>query len=359
MANTRFRQLLSAAAAVLAATVMLVTPGRALAAYPGHAGSLVYLDGYSDTDLLNNGAFTQDWYLTEARAPGTGSGRLLSCAGGDQGFAGSGDQFCAESGPSFSPDGSTLVLGGFEAFNGGLTVPDQAGCPTCQGLILAGATGGEPRLVPTGLLTAQEPAFMPDDATIVFAGQVSERSKLQLYLVSTSGTGLVQLTTRGGSEPAPCPSGAILYVHAGNIFLLSANGRRSRQLTTAGGTVPDCSRDSRTLVFLRKQTLYTMSVAGGNVRRLGPAGLAAGGRPALSPAGGEVAYVIAQPCSTKGCRQQDHEDQCTQINYKLDVLDLKGVLKTSYPVGSNDCTSDGDLGGDEPGAVAWQPLGYP
>jgi hypothetical protein len=38
------------------------------------------------------------------------------------------------------------------------------------------------------------------------------------------------------------------------------------------------------------------------------------------------------------------------------VIDLRGRLRRSYLIGSNACTTDGDLGGDAFGQVAWQPL---
>jgi hypothetical protein len=118
---------------------------------------------------------------------------------------------------------------------------------------------------------------MPDGTTIVFTGQTSQEATQQLYTADTEGTGLRQLTTTGASQAGPCPNGQLLYVHNGDIYLMSADFRSSKRLTFRGSSLPDCSRDSRTMVFLRNDTLYTLNTTGQHLRRLGPAGSAAGG----------------------------------------------------------------------------------
>ena len=50
--------------------VVAMSVGVAVASFSGAAGELVYQDNYTYTDLLNNGAFTSDFYLTAVRAPG-------------------------------------------------------------------------------------------------------------------------------------------------------------------------------------------------------------------------------------------------------------------------------------------------
>jgi hypothetical protein len=341
-------------AVVLAAVAVSVAV--ALASFSGAAGELVYQDNYTYTDLLNNGALTSNFYLTAVRAPGSGSGRLLGCSGGDSGTGGEGTVFCPETGVGFAPDGQTLVFTGFEAKNDGTTSPDQSTCvDSCpQGLFLAGANGTDPHPLPVGVTDAEHPEFMPDGATIIFAGKKGATAASQLYTVGVDGSGLRQVTQAGGTNPAPCADGQVIYNRGLNLYVLSANLTRSRRLTRDGG-LADCARDSRSLVFLRNRALYTMTMVGRQLRRLSPTGVASG-RPTYSPAGGQIAYVEARTCTTRYCRSQTQGDGCNIVNYRLQEIDLRGRVRRSYLIGSNACTTDGDLGGDTFGQVAWQPL---
>jgi hypothetical protein len=341
--------------AVVLAEVALSVPA-ALASFPGAAGELVYQDNYTYTDVLNNGAFTSNFYLTAVRAPGTGYRRLLGCSGGDTGTGGEGTVFCPETGVGFAPDGATLVFAGFEAENDGTTIPDHSTCvDVCpQGLFLAGANGTDPHPLPVGVSDAEHPEFMPAATTIIFAGKTGAKAASRLFTVGVHGSGLRQVTQAGATNPAPCGDGQVIYNRGPNLYVLSAHLKRSRRLTR-DGSLADCARDSRSLVFLRDRTLYTMSMAGRELRRLSPTGVARG-RPTYSPAGGQIAYVEAQTCTTRYCRSQTQGDGCDIVNYRLQVLDLGGRLRRSYRIGSNACTTDGDLGGDTVGQVAWQPL---
>jgi hypothetical protein len=342
-----------AIAGVLAGLAVSVPP--ALASFTGAAGELVYQDNYTYTDLLNNGAFTSNFYLTAARAPGTGSGRLLGCSGGDSGTGNEGTVFCPETGVGFAPGGAALVFAGFEGENDGTTIPDQSTCSdSCpQGLFLAGADGTDPHPLPVAVADAEHPEFMPDGTTIMFAGKARAKAASELYTVGIDASALQHVTQNGGSSPAPCADGQVIYSRGPNLYVLSANLKRSRRLTRGG--LADCAHDSRSLVFLRGHTLYTMTMAGRELRRLSPAGVATG-RPAYSPAGGQVAYIEAQTCTTHSCRSQTQGTECNIVNYRLQVIDLRGRLGRSDLIGSNACTSDGDLGGDAFGQVAWQPL---
>jgi WD40-like Beta Propeller Repeat len=356
--SSGMRRMLMTIALVSAVVVAVVAAsvGVALASFSGAAGELVYQDNYTYTDLLNNGAFTSDFYLTAVRAPGTGSGRLLGCSGGDTGTGGEGTVFCPETGVGFAPDGQTLVFAGFEARNDGTTSPDQSTCVDfCpQGLFLAGANGTDPHPLPVGVTDAEHPEFMPDGTTIIFAGKESAKAVSQLYTVGVDGGGLRRVTQAGGTNPAPCADGQVIYNRGPNLYGLNVNLKRSRRLTRDGG-LADCAHDSRSLVFLRNRTLYTMTMGGRELRRLSPLGVASG-RPTYSPAGGRIAYVEARTCTTGYCRSQTQGDGCDIVHYRLQVLDLRGRVRRSYLIGSNACTSDGDLGGDTFGQLAWQPL---
>jgi hypothetical protein len=345
-----------ALAAVGVLAEVAVSAPVALASFPGGAGELVYQDNYTYTDPLNNGAFTSNFFLTAVRAPGTGSGRLLGCSGGDTGTGNEGTVFCPEAGVGFAPDGGTLVFAGFEGQNDGTTIPDQSSCVDfCpQGLFLAQADGTDPHALPVAVNDAEHPEFMADGTTIIFAGKTGAKAASQLYTVGVDGSGLRRVTEGGGTNPAPCRNGQVIYNRGPNLYVLNADLKRSRRLAQAG-SLADCARDSRSLVFRRSGTLYTMTMAGREQRRLSPAGVAVG-RPTYCPAGGQIAYVEAQTCTTRSCRSQTQGDGCDIVNYRLQVIDLRGRLRRSYLIGSNACTSDGDLGGDAFGQVAWQPL---
>ena len=98
-----------------------------------------------------------------------------------------------------------LVFAGFEAENDGTTIPDQSKCVGfCpQGLFLAGAGGSDPHPLPVAVSDAEHPEFMPDGATIIFAGKTGARAASQLYTVGIDGSGLRQVT-QTGTNPAPC-----------------------------------------------------------------------------------------------------------------------------------------------------------
>ncbi len=234
-------------------------------------------------------------------------------------------------------------------------MPDQSRCGSgtfCpQGIIVAGADGSSPRLLPIAIADAEHPAFMPGGQTLVFTGRTGPGQPTNVYTASLAGTAITPLTSAGGDDPAPCPNGTIVYVYRGDLYLRSRSSA-VRRLTYRGGTLPDCSRDSRTIVFLRHGTLYTLNTTGRHLRRLSAKG-AVDGQPAFSPAGGEVAYTTTARCTS---RCGGNYPQCTNLIYRLAVISLLGRLRNTYVIGRNYCSSDGDLGGDQVGDVAWQPL---
>lgn len=333
-------------------------PAAAVATYPGVAGELVHEDAYSYEDVLNNGAISYEFHLGATRPGGGGAHDLVACQGSDVGFF-NGTQFCPMSGDGFAPNGRTVVFSGVSFNSLGAETPVQRDCvATCESLVLTAADGSDLRLVSSGLPDAEGPAFMPDGRTIVFAGRTGRRgvgATPQLYTVGEDGSGLRQLTRTGGDDPAPCPNGTIAYVHAGDLYLMSAGGRSRRRLTRRGGALPDCSADSRTIAFLRGRHPYALSSTGTRLRQLSHL-TALSARPTLSPAGGELAFVTAHACTTRSCRAMLKAARCTDVSYRLEQIRLSGRLLHQTVIGSNACTSDGNLGGDNPGALAWQPL---
>lgn len=344
--------------ALCAVGAMLLLAPVASASYPGRAGALVYLHFSTTYDPLG-GTATYDWLLSELRAPGAGSRRIYECAATDAGPA---PGVCPDVGVGFSPSGDQLTFAGGEFDAGGSSTPAgfancfSSGCGTDE-LFVADLNGhAAPLQLP--LFDAEHPAFLPDGKTIVFAGKRRSKSRTQLYLVGSDGSGLKQITTAGGTNPAPCADGRIIYNRGAQLYVLSTNRRASRHLTN--GSLADCSPNSRTAVFLRAGTLYTVRLNGTGLRRLSQPRVVTG-RPAFSPAGDRIAYIgcTARGCSGPGGSLNQPNAGCQDTDYVLTTIDLHGTVLARRTLGSSGCDSDGFFNGDTFGQVAWQPLPKP
>jgi Tol biopolymer transport system component len=340
--------------------------------FPGAAGTLAFERSSAYIIENDNGVTSQQFLLTVQGSAGGSFGTPLSCLALDGNFGGEGEQYCPQSAPSFAPDGKSLVFAGVEYHADGSSVPSQSGCrdvsPCHRTIIVAAGDGSAPRPLTLPLADAQQPAFLPDGQHLIFAGPATDGTPDDLYEVNLDGTGLQRLTTTGASEPAPCPDGSVAYVHRGDLYLRSAGGR-ARRLTRRGGAWPDCSHDSRTLVFDRRAALYTISVTGHRLLHLTspntPASvcprptsrnvLCVEGRSALSPAGGMVVFAAVSVC-TSHCGGPSFPPQCTNLNERLIMIDLRGRIRRSDRVAVNDCQPDFGLADDRLGGVAWQPL---
>lgn len=340
----------------LAASVMMLTAaGPAAAAYPGRAGAIAFQDLSGSIDA--NGVQTDEYSLKFVAPPGGHVATDSLCQDIDlSDFSGHGEQYCplfsanadafTGGGPSWSPDGASLVFSGALYHNDGSRTPTLSGCPgSCGAIVVAGARGSNPRLLPVAIADAEQPAFMPSGKTLIFAGKTKPAAPYDLYTVATDGTGLQRLTSNGASQPAPCANGSIVYVHDGDLYLRGTGGR-TRRLTRQGGrTQPDCSRDSHTIAFVRAGALYTIYVTGRDLRRLTPRHLV-DGRPAFSPAGGLIA--VTTTTTTADCAAGNG-----QVTYRLDLIDLRGRWRRSYVINREYCAVAGPM---VLGAAAWQPL---
>lgn len=138
--------------------------------------------------------------------------------------------FGVDSSPTFSPDGRQVAF-----------VSDRAGNPQVHILELAG--GGIHRL--THLNWCDSPSWSPTGEWIAFAGRANRKDALDIFLVDTAGTRVVQLTHGEGQNESPSWSAdgrflAFSSSRAGGkpkIYLMDADGSAPRLLLeTAGGS---------------------------------------------------------------------------------------------------------------------------
>lgn len=356
---------------VIVVAALCLAPA-AWASYPGAAGTLAVQRSSEYTIENDNGVTSQTFSLALQPAVGGPFGTPLSCQALDGNFGGQGDQYCPESAPSFAPDGQALAFSGAVYGSDGSAMPSQSSCQNggvChQTVIVAAADGSAPRPLTLPLADAKQPAFLPDGQQLIFAGAASDGMPDDLYTVNRDGTGLQRLTTTGASQPAACPNGSVAYVHRGDVYLRGERGG-TRRLTRHGGTWPECSHDSRTLVFDRHAALYSISVTGRRLRRLTaphttrsgcPRPISRGvlcveGRAALSPAGGLIALGAVSVCTSR-CGGPSFPPQCTNLSERLVLIDLHGRVRRSDVVATNECQPDFGLADDTLGGVAWQPL---
>lgn len=291
--------------------------GSAQAAYPGVSGAIAWQ------------VFSVDPNGSQTDSIETQGGTVVSCDSGGGSLA------CDFGRPSYSPDGSILVVA--------RQAPDPRGGGRggSGALMLVGSDGSNPRTLPKQTTDDEEPAFLPSGTAVVFTG--TSPAGQNLYSVRTDGTGLRQLTTGGGSWPAPCPNGTVAFQRRGDLYLLGADLRSIRRLTSGAGLRPSCSPDSRTIAFVRDNALYTVGADGKALRHI------ATPHPVLYPAYAPGGHAIAYET---GYDQPSSDGSVSEI----DVVNLQGRPALRDIIGG---TSAGSLGEDtvqsDGGAIDWQP----
>ncbi len=224
-------------------------------------------------------------------------------------------------------------------------------------LTIASADGSAARHLAQQTADDEQPAFLPDGQTLVFAGRPKQGAPLDLYTVASSGTSLTRLTTSGAQQPAPCANGSIAFVHRGDVYLVSADRRTQRRLTLRGGNSPDCSPDGRWIAFVRHQDLYLISSVGRRVRRLTTHHVL-DGKPAFAPTGQQIAITATFPCSSSfgNCCADETSPACRDGSDALEVIDLRGRVRWQLFTHCDVNGSVAEGGCDALGGVAWQPL---
>jgi Tol biopolymer transport system component len=240
------------------ALAMVSLPPSAHAAYPGGKGNIAFVDGESD----RGGEGFTDLRLL---AP---TGDVLNPA----------IQHCA-----------------FHEFE---DLPDERGCPGASSfsrsgkrlafpidgrLAVAAADGSGRVLLPQLTDEDIEPAWTRG-GKLLFTGR--KNGKRNLYLANSNGSGLSQLTHRGGRSAAYSDRGLVAYTARGYVRLVKPDGSDGRRL--ARGANPDFSPSGKTVVYDRHGRIYSKRVKKGGKRRLV---VRKGVEPVFSPTGKRVLYV--------------------------------------------------------------------
>jgi Tol biopolymer transport system component len=337
--------LVVACIAVLGQSVM--SPSSASATYPGANGELAVNVFTAQGD--DTGGPQTPGHYTASDAIVANQRTLLACT------AGISDQAiqvpCDFGAPSFSPDGTELVVSRLTPRTGG-DAPALHGRGGHGRLTVMDPLGGPARMLPRLTADDDHPAFLPGGQQLVFAGRSSPTSTANLYEVSTSGTRLRRLTRGGGAQPGPCANGTIAYLHANNIWLISANHRSRWQLTRAGGQQPSCAPNSRRIVFVRGNELYTLGTDGQNLVALHATRgvhnsfdhhVVGVSQPQFSPDGKVISYLY-----------ESDEVQGTDLWLREISLKRRSVTP-DVQLASNTTNDDGGATGGHSAGMGWQP----
>lgn len=302
-----------------AIAVALIAAGPAAASYGAHSAPLLweqqtwsYTDGSQSAAILKQG------------------GTLTSCDNA------SGDQLCMFARPGLSPDGQRLVVSWHAQGPGFPATPLGPGR-----LMLLGADGSNPQTLPQLTASDTQPAFLPGGKRLVFTGRRSPKATSQLYEANLDGSGLRQISFRGGSWAAPCASGAIVFQRGADLWLIPAHGTHWTRLVR-GGSQPDCAPNSRQVVYVtRSRSQLALIGLNGRGRKVLPHGRGADegtgyavplSSPAFSPDGRSIAYLRSY-----------NVDQQDGSRNELDVSDLSGRIRSRQDIADE---AGGSLGSD-------------
>ena len=309
---------------LLAATsaAVLIAAAPAVASYGARSAPLLW-----NQQASSNG---NDINVGQSAAILDASGTLTSCDNA------TGDQLCEFGRPTLSPDGRTVIVSRHPQASG--TTAAAAGPGT---LLLLGTDGGDPRTLVQLTASDTQPAFLPSGQQIVFTGRRTLKSPSELYEANVDGSGLRQLTFRGGSWAAPCSNGAIIFQRGADLWLIPPHGSHWTRFVR-GGSQPDCAPNSRQVVYVitghSRLALIGLNGRGAKVLPHGsgadeesdrPGALSS---PAFSPDGRNVTYL-----RTYDVLQQDGSRN------ELDVTDLSGRVRSRRDVADQ---SGGSIGSD-------------
>lgn len=270
----------TARAAAIALVMVALCAAPAHAAYPGQNGRLVFFQ--ADT----GGVDPVGLAVADARGRNQTLRPLGPACGGEGEAAVPGP--CAID-PVWSPDGERIAFG------------------LGRGLATMRPDGGDLRRIPLPTLAkVSSPSWSPDGRRIAFSAV--PRRRRELFVVDAAGGAAVQLTFRGGSEPAWSIRGEVAFVRRGQLFrmavpfavpLVPLTELRPIRLTRLGGASPTWSPTGSRLAFIRKVRLRRGSRSRGPVllrmtrdaRRLRRLTAGRAETPAWAPDGRRILFV--------------------------------------------------------------------
>jgi TolB protein len=172
---------------------------------------------------------------------------------------------------------------------------------TDGGIYVMRPDGSHKRLIASGGLTSDGPAWSPDSRRLAFSRQETA-TRWRLYVVRADGTGVHPLTSGRfpAVNPSWSPNGRMIAfaeeLGLWQIFTMDANGRAQRKVSQGrlSDSFPVWSPDGRRLAFVRQKgsayAVYTMGVTGRGIRRVSPRSMI-GLQPAWSPNGRKIAFA--------------------------------------------------------------------
>lgn len=301
---------------------LLIAASPAVASYAARSAPLLW-----DQQISSNG---NDINVGQSAAILDASGTLTSCDNA------TGDQLCQFGRPTLSPDGRSVIVSRHPQASGASAAAAGPGT-----LLLVGTDGSDPRTLAQFTASDTQPAFLPGGQRIVFTGRPALKSLSELYEANVDGSGLRQLTSRGGSWAAPCSNGAIIFQRGADLWLIPAHGNHWTRFVR-GGSQPDCAPNSRQVVYvISGHSRLTLIGLNGRGAKLVPHGSGADeesdrpgtlSSPAFSPDGRNVTYL-----RTYDVLQQDGSRD------ELDVSDLSGRIRSRRDVADQ---SGGSIGSD-------------
>lgn len=230
-------------------------------------------------------AFTRADGLYVMRTDGSGVRRIMS-AGPEALYGG---------GAAWSPDGTRLVYASWK----GIWLMDVNGRNQVRV-----ATGGEPYSIGSGLFSPSptnfgSPTWSPDGRRIAFTAFEGAQNR-DIWIMNADGSSRHRLrkTPYFEGEVDWSPTGGRLVFDSGSwvsdVYVITTNGTGLRNLTPGGGWVgsgqPSWSSDGRRIAFARPSGIWVMDAGGRSKRRL-TSNRAADSVPDWSPDGRRIAFV--------------------------------------------------------------------
>ena len=211
------------------------------------------------------------------------------------------------------------------------------------------ASGSQATPLTTYVGSEQYPAFSPDGGRIAFAWDGPSQNGLHLYITSSSGRELHQVTKGPSNDYAPVWSpdaSALAFVrgsagHSKELWIVSANGSSERKVVDLGHISRDdhpgtWTKDPHSLIVAARPpgegpgALYVISSETGERRRLTSPPMQSAGdlSPSISPDGTQVAFTRGDTVARRDIFLARLTGDLAQASEPVRVTDLQRVIDT-------------------------------